>query len=137
VAALHAQAEPDKQVSAAFLLSAVSGALILIQGTLRIIRSQWGLELGIGEFRKHTLGGTDYKVLGAMSIVLGVVVILGAFLLKKPDRARQGAVTVIAFSALSIFAGGGFIAGLILGVIGGAFALSGGSIHTNAQQNSV
>jgi hypothetical protein len=129
------QVEPYRQVSAAFILSVVSGALILLQGALRLFRSQWGLELGIGEFRKHTLGGIDYKVLGVMSIVLGFIVIMGALLMKKPDRARQGAITVIAFSALSILAGGGFIAGLILGVIGGAFALSGATMQNNAQLN--
>ncbi|MCW4010876.1 MAG: hypothetical protein NWF05_09700 [Candidatus Bathyarchaeota archaeon] len=133
---MQAQVEPHKQVSAAFVLSVVSGTLILLQGVLRLVRSQWGLELGLGEFRKHSLGGTDYKVIGALSIMVGVVVLVGAFLLKKPDRVRQGAITVVAFSALSIFAGGGFIAGLILGVIGGAFALSGNTEYANTQQNS-
>ncbi len=121
---MQLQLEQQKQVSMAFILSTVSGALILLQGILRVIRSQWGLELGIGEFRRHSLEGTDYKVLGIVSVVLGVVVILGALLLRNPDRVRQGGITVIAFSALSILAGGGFIAGLILGVIGGALALS-------------
>ncbi len=118
------QLESHKQVSIAFILSTVSGVLILLQGSLRVIRTQWGLELGIGEFRRHILGGIDYKILGIVSIVLGVMVILGAILLDKPDRARQGGITVLAFSVLSIFSGGGFIAGLILGVIGGAIALS-------------
>jgi len=31
---------------------------------------------------------------------------------------------VIAFSALSIMSGGGYLAGLILGVVGGALAIS-------------
>jgi hypothetical protein len=108
----------------AFILSVVSGALILLQGALRIIRSQWGLELGIGELRKPVLEGLDYKVLGVISVVLGVVVILGALLLRNPERARMGGITVIAFSALSILAGGGYLAGLIMGVVGGALALS-------------
>jgi hypothetical protein len=117
----------------AFVLSVVSGVLILLQGTLRVIRTQWGLELGIGELRRRSLGGTDFKILGIVSILLGVVVIIGALLLRKPDRTRQGGITVIAFSVLSIFAGGGFIAGLILGVVGGALALS--SYKLNQQQS--
>ncbi len=116
--------ERQRQVSEAFVLSAASGSLILLQGALRIIRSQWGLELGIGEFRKHTLAGLDYKILGIASIVVGLVVIFGAFLAKSPNFARQGGITIVTFSVLSIVAGGGFIAGLILGVIGGALALS-------------
>ena len=121
---MQTQSEQQKQVSVAFVLSIVSGTLILLQGALRVIRSQWGLELGIGELRRPSLGGLDFKVLGIVSIVLGVMVILGALLLNKPDRARQGGITVIAFSVLSIFAGGGYLAGLILGVVGGALALS-------------
>jgi hypothetical protein len=121
---LQVQIEQYKQMSTAFILSVVSGVLILLQGALRVIRSQWGLELGIGEFGRRSLGGYDYKILGIVSVVLGVMVILGALLLNKPDRARQGGITVLAFSVLSILAGGGFIAGTILGVVGGAFALS-------------
>jgi hypothetical protein len=120
---MQAQVE-HKPISVAFILSLVSGVLILLQGTLHIIRSQWGLELGIGELRRRSLGGTDFKVLGIVSLILGVMVILGAFLLNKPSRCREGGITVIAFSVLSILAGGGYLAGLILGVIGGALALS-------------
>ncbi|MCW4018599.1 MAG: hypothetical protein NWF00_07995 [Candidatus Bathyarchaeota archaeon] len=126
----------QKQVSQAFILSTVSGALILLQGALRVIRSQWGLELGIGEFRRHALEGADYKILGVVSVIIGVMVIAGAFLLKKPSWARHGGITVIAFSVLSIFAGGGFIVGLILGVIGGVLALSNYPIESKTKNSS-
>jgi hypothetical protein len=112
------------QVAVVFILSLISGMLISLQGCLRVIRTQWGLELGIGEFRRYSLGGLDYKILGIVSIIIGVMVIVGALLLRKPDRARQGAITVIVFSAISILSGGGFIVGLIFGVIGGVLALT-------------
>jgi hypothetical protein len=126
----------QKQVSQAFFLSTVSGALILLQGALRVIRSQWGLELGIGEFRRHTLEGADYKILGIVSVIIGVMVIAGAFLLKKPNWTRPGGITVIAFSVLSIFAGGGFIAGLILWVIGCVLALSSYPFESKTKNSS-
>jgi hypothetical protein len=119
------QAQADqKQIKMAFVISVASGLLILLQGSLHIIRRQWGLELGIGELRRHSLGGTDYKIIGIISIVLGVMVIVGALLLRKPTRLREGGITVLAFSVLSVLGGGGFLAGLILGVIGAAIALS-------------
>ena len=114
----------QRQVETAFIVSVASGTSILLQGLLRVIRTQWGLELGIGELGRRSLGGIDYKVLGIVSIVIGVVVILGAILMQKTDRVREGGITVLAFSILSIFSGGGYLAGLILGVIGGALALA-------------
>ncbi len=114
----------NKQVSVAFILSLVSGLLIILQGALRIIRTQWGFELGLGELRRHVVGGLDYKVLGAISIVLGVMVIVGCLLLRIPSRRREGGITVIAFSALSISSGGGYYAAVVLGVLGGALAVS-------------
>jgi hypothetical protein len=129
------QIEREKQLSEAFVLSIASGTLILLQGALRVIRTQWGLELGLGEFRRHALGGIDYKILGSISIVLGLMVIAGALLIRKPDRSRQGGITVVAFSVLSILAGGGFIAGLILGVSGGALALSSYSLQNTNLAN--
>jgi hypothetical protein len=114
----------QKQIKTAFIISVASGALILLQGSLHIIRRQWGLELGIGELRRRSLGGVDFAIIGAISIVLGVMVILGALLLRKPTRLREGGITVLAFSVLSILGGGGYLAGVILGVIGAAIALS-------------
>jgi hypothetical protein len=108
----------------AFVISIASGTLILLQGTLHVIRTQWGLELGIGELRRHALRSIDYKVIGIVSVVLGIMVVLGALLIHRPEKHREGGITVIAFSVLSILAGGGFLAGTILGVIGGALALS-------------
>jgi hypothetical protein len=107
-----------------FILSIVSGLLFLIQGVLTIIRTQWGLSLGLGELRRHSLHGIDFKVLGIITLFLGVMVLLGAFLLRTPGREREGGITVIAFSALTIVYGGGYLAGAVLGVIGGALALS-------------
>ncbi len=113
-----------KMVRTGFILSVVSGALFTIQGLLHVIRTQWALELGLGELRRHSLRGIDFKVLGIVTIILGIVVLLGAYLLRKPGRERQGGITVIAFSVLSIFTGGGYLVGVLLGVIGGALALT-------------
>ena len=110
-------------VKTGFILSIVSGALITIQGALHIIRTQWALELGLGELRRHSLRGIDIKVLGIVTLILGIMVLLGAFLMRT-GRVREGAITVISFSVLTIFAGGGYFIGIILGVIGGALALS-------------
>jgi hypothetical protein len=105
------------------VLSLVSSVLIILQGVLRVVRGEWALFLGIGEFRRHSLGHTSLVIIGLVTVVVGVAILLGALLISK-GRAKEGAITVIAFSVLSIFTGGGFLVGLILGVIGGALVLS-------------
>ena len=113
-----------KPVNVAFILSIVSGILIVLQGTLRFIRNQWGLELGIGEFRRSVVHGSGFRIISLVTVLLGIVVLFGAFLIRRNGRTRNGGITVIAFSLLSIMSGGGYLAGLILGVIGGALAIS-------------
>ena len=99
------------QVKSGFLLSIVAGGLTTAQGTLHMIRSQWGLELGLGELRRHTLRGVDFEVLGLLTLVLGVMVLFGTFLMRRAGREREGGITVIVFSILTISAGGGYLAG--------------------------
>ena len=82
------------------------------------------MELGLGELGRRSLHGIDFKVLGIVTLVLGVMVLLGAFLMRIKGREREGGLTVIAFSVLTIFAGGGYIVGVILGVLGGAYEIS-------------
>lgn len=119
------QAQSDKKmVKTGFILSTVSGALIILQGALHIVRAQWGLELGLGELRRHSLMGIDLKLLGTASVILGVMVLIGAYLMHTQGRVKEGAITVIAFSALTIVVGGGYLIGVILGVVGGALAYS-------------
>jgi hypothetical protein len=114
--------DKGKPLSAAFILSIVSGILIVSQGTLRFIRNQWGLELGIGEFRRSMVHGSGFRIISIVTVILGIIVLFGALLMRN-GRTIDGGTIVIAFSALSIMSGGGYLAGLILGVIGGALAI--------------
>jgi hypothetical protein len=116
-----------------YIISVVSGVLIVLQGVVRVVLGRWPalfgrwvrwvLFLGIGEFRRYSLSFASLTLLGVITIVLGIVILIGALLIRK-GRAKEGAVTVLAFSVLSVFTGGGYIAGLILGVIGSAIVLS-------------
>jgi hypothetical protein len=122
--------QKGKPVNVAFILSIVSGILIVTQGTLRFIRNQWGLELGIGEFRRSVVNGSGFRIISIVTILLGIIVLFGALLMRH-GKTRNGGITVIAFSLLSIMSGGGYLAGLILGVIGGALAISEQQLPSN------
>ena len=55
----------------------------------------------------------------------GIVVFLGAIMIYvRPDKRRTWGTIVIIFSAVSFLGMGGFFIGAVLGIIGGALALS-------------
>ena len=71
--------------------------------------------------------------LAAVGLVLGVLVLLGALMLRRmPARKKPVGLMVIAFSVPSVIMGGGLIAGFILGVVGGVSAVREKTIETNS-----
>jgi Na+-driven multidrug efflux pump len=61
--------------------------------------------------------------MAVVGLVFGIIVLVGAILMRKPEKAKIGAILVLIFSILSIVIGGGFVIGMILGIIGGALGL--------------
>jgi hypothetical protein len=105
-----------------FVFSIIGGILILLRGLVRIIRGDVISFFGSDELRHRFLAAIALNVLGAIAIILGIIVIIGAVLIWNRMEAVGGAL-VIVFSLLSIFVGSGWLIGLILGVIGGVLAL--------------
>jgi len=81
--------DKGKPVNVAFILSIVSGILIVSQGTLRFIRNQWGLELGIGELRRSVVHGSGFRIISIVTVFLGIIVLFGALLMRN-GRTRDG-----------------------------------------------
>jgi hypothetical protein len=115
--------QPSGGSSAPFILS-------LIGGILMIISSSMVLAVGLSGAIVGAVPGAEavLAMLGALSsipIAFSVLVIIGALLMKKPAKARIGAILVLVFSILSLITiiGSGFIIGSILGIIGGALGL--------------
>ncbi len=110
--------------SRAFTLSLIAGILILINTTLLGIVTAWSpgvLPTLPGSSGNDT---TMLYQLTAMGLIFGALVVLGAILLNyNPEHAKAWGILVIVFSIASVITGGGFVIGLILGIIGGASAL--------------
>ena len=72
--------------------------------------------------------GNDPELLLGLStfgLVLGFTVLFGAIMLRlNPIHKRAWGIVVLVFSAPSVIMGGGLIIGFILGIAGGALALS-------------
>ena len=69
-------------------------------------------------------GGWFYG-LGAIGIVSGIIILIGAVMIyNRPTQAATWGTLVLAFSVVSFFGMGGFFFGAIVGVAGGMFALT-------------
>jgi hypothetical protein len=61
----------------------------------------------------------------AVGVILGIIIIIAAVILyRNPAQITTWGIVVLVLSIISIFIGGRFIIGFILGIIGGALALT-------------
>lgn len=115
----------SEQPRKAFLLSLVAGILIVTNTTLLGAAATWFP--GVIPTLPGS-SGNDTMVLYRLTtigLICGVLVLLGAILLRvKPANKKAWGIMILVFSIPSVITGGGFIIGFILGIIGGAFALS-------------
>jgi len=105
--------------TAAFVLSLVGAILVLINGIL--IAAASGI---VGTLIGGLIGGLVVAV-GIVAIIFGILILVGAVLINSgvPGKVKTGGILVLIFSILSIFTGGGFFIGFILGLVGGILAL--------------
>ncbi len=111
-----------ERATAGFAVSLSAGVLILIQGIVRLLHGSTA-EFGLSVIRHRIFGGLALQVVGVVAIVFAVLILLGAFLIYSPGKELAGGIVVLIFAVLSISTGGGFLAGLILGIVGGALGL--------------
>ncbi len=70
-------------------------------------------------------GGGMFYGLGAIGLVSGIIILIGAAMIySKPAQTPTWGTLILAFSIVSFIGMGGFFLGAILGVVGGALALS-------------
>lgn len=124
----------------AFALSLIGGVFILMGGVASSIwfmiggsnfwgmmganggmmGSGWGGMMGEYGFPFGFIGGFSF-----VALVAGIFVIIGAVMLKaNPAQYMTWGVVVLIFSIISFVGMGGFVLGALLGIAGGALALS-------------
>lgn len=120
--AASASAEP-KKATIGFILSIISGILVLAEGLVRLFRGEAVAFLGSDTFRQRIFSGLRLEIVGSIAIIFGIIILLGAYLIYRPGTMTTGGIIVLVFAAISIIAGGGWLIGFILGIIGGILAL--------------
>ena len=119
----------------AVILSLIGGALMLLNGGMSFMMlTYFGADFGfmwgmMGGYMgmMGSLGFPFGSFLGLMivGLVCGIIVIIGALMLSsRPVERRSWGVVILIFSVISFLGMGGFYIGAILGVAGGALALS-------------
>ena len=117
----------------AFILSLIAGILIMLGGVTGLgfmgMMGGWhggwhGMMGGYGMMGYPLWGfGMAFSLTG---LITGIIVIIGAIMLdSRPQEHRTWGLIILVFSILSVIGGmGGFGVGLVLGIIGGALAIS-------------
>lgn len=117
------KSEVSEKSTNTFTLSA--GILILINAVALGIVARWSI--GIMPILPGSTGNDPTLLLELATVgsICGVLVLLGTLMLnRKPANKKVWGIMIIVFSVPSVIMGGGFIIGFILGIIGGAKALS-------------
>jgi len=113
--------EVMKKATVGFIISLIAGILILINGLLFV-----GIAGIVGSIPgMDVIPGITEMIAGfaAVGLIFAIIVIIGAILIYMPGKEIIGGILVLIFSILSIFIGGGFLIGLILGIIGGILGI--------------
>lgn len=122
----------EQKPYAAFILTLAGGALIFTNGLVFILASR--VISRILEYIMTSRGLPADVVLAiqlmllpvsSVGLVLGALTIFASIMLYyKPSSGGGWGAAILVLSILSVFAGGGFLLGLILGVIGGSLAIA-------------
>jgi len=122
----------------AVILSIIGGALMLLGGSMAFMMhtyhdEDFGMMDGFGGMMggyRHMMNGLGFPYgsmsgLMLVSLVLGVLVIIGAVMIDiQPSQSNTWGIIVLVFSIVSFLGMGGFLIGAVLGIVGGALALS-------------
>ena len=115
----------NEKPTKAFTLSLIAGILIISNSALLGAAATWFPWI-IPTLPGSSANDTTVLIsLAAVGLIFGVLVLLGAIMLySKPVNKKAWGIIIAVFSIPSVVTGGGFIIGFILGIIGGAKALS-------------
>jgi hypothetical protein len=121
--------------TAAFVISLIAGILIIINGLILGVVSSFmpmipNIVSQYAPLNTIPTGALQIvqsvlTILTAVGVILGAIIIIGAVMIYQTPSSKTGwGVVILVLSIVSIIIGGGFIIGLVLGIVGGALALS-------------
>ena len=112
----------SEKPTAGFVVSLIAGIFILLGAIFMMVLSSMigGFALGVGAGAAAGI----FLIYGAVGLIFAILVLVGAVMLwMKPQSHVAAGVIILLFSLFSIMSGGGFIIGLILGIVGGILGI--------------
>ncbi len=121
--------------TAAFVLSLIGGIIIIAGSLIMAFLSAFGTPFGTyygmgpGMMRGFGMGSGWYLPFSLIALAFGIVVLIGALMLNnaRPAENMTWGIVVLVFSIASFIGMGGYVIGAILGIAGGAIAISYGT----------
>jgi hypothetical protein len=128
----------EERPDVAVILSIIGGVLVVAGGAMMLMivpypGLDFGMMGGLGDMMGGFAGmmqgfGIPIGFMGSLSligIVSGLLVVIGAAELNaRPADHNEWGIVILAFSLISFLGMGGFYIGAILGIIGGALAMT-------------
>ena len=123
---MSTQARP----SIAFMLSLIGGIFIVLGSLFSFLMYSFWETWGWGMMGPWMMGGYGFPYgfmwgFSLVALVAGLIVIVGGIMLQaRPEEHMLWGILVLIFSIVSFVGMGGFMIGALLGIAGGALALS-------------
>ena len=116
--------------SIAFMLSLIGGIFIVLGSLLSFLMNSFWETWGWGMMGPWMMGGYGFPYgitwgFSLVALIAGLIVIVSGIMLQtRPEEHMLWGILVLIFSIVSFVGMGGFMIGALLGIAGGALALS-------------
>jgi hypothetical protein len=118
---MYAPAPASPRALWGFILSVIAGILVILNAAALLAPGFYALWVGVF-FWLPALGPASLAF--AIGVIIGLILVIGSILMLL-GYGTIGSIVVFPLAVLSLIIGGGFVAGFVLGVLGGILGMLG------------
>jgi hypothetical protein len=107
-----------------FILSMIAGILIILNAAALLSNSFYTLWIGVFFWIPVIDASATHSLIFIIGAIIGLILVIGSILMLL-GYGTIGSVVVFPLAVLSLIIGGGFVAGFVLGVLGGILGMLG------------
>jgi hypothetical protein len=107
-----------------FILSMIAGILVILNAAALLSQSFWNLWIGVFFWLPTIDNSGSHGLTFAIGAIIGLILVIGSILMLL-GYGTIGSIVVFPLAVLSLIIGGGFVAGFVLGVLGGILGMLG------------